>query len=630
VNSNLFWIGIAGLLSSAHAYASDARVPEVVPLWTGTENLVTIGIASNPAWVWMPTLPDTLEGSPILRLSYPVSTSPGWKIQKAIAGNHVTRVVTKPDEIIVDVVGPHAQASFAIIDPEGIEHPFSVSLELKHSSTFVIRHDRCATVDTGLIPLPSEGTPLFVGISCRERETSYAFYFVRSPEAKWTVPNVEKPAPHLSFRYDIPKDKSGYVPISLADPQDRAANYRFHWAIKHGTDSSNPAPQSALGGKFGMRYFSGSRKLDDATGLAGAMLALNQENRVSSFRSWVDARIFLEDFSRIIYPDTLTPDLREAYLEWLPNERLRLRGGKQIVSWGRADEVNPTDALAYRRFGLLTNDFSGEQKSGAWIAQAQLNSVNYGTFELDLLPYFLGDDLYYNGLLLQTPGSPEFRQPGFGARWDKQWNNLETGLSFFNGWDHQGNLGLSSALLPVQFFRREVMVGIDGVYTFGSYSLRWEAARTFILDKMSGPGERRDEYAGVLGLERKWNDGNGGIVFQGLLKSVLDLDAMTYAGTALEPLEAFSRQYHVQGKSLPRALMVKPWRSFFDETVTAEVAYSQDLDSSSYFLRPKLTYSPLDAWKIQVGYERFGGDPAGMFGIFQKNELGFIELSRFF
>ena len=47
--------------------------------------------------------------------------------------------------------------------------------------------------------------------------------------------------------------------------------------------------------------------------------------------------------------------IREAYLD-LSHGPLDLRIGKQIIAWGRADRINPTDNLTPRDYTLLVPD----------------------------------------------------------------------------------------------------------------------------------------------------------------------------------------------------------------------------------------------------------------------------------
>ena len=100
-------------------------------------------------------------------------------------------------------------------------------------------------------------------------------------------------------------------------------------------------------------YWSSNRSLDAEQHLGAGMLWLKTSRRLSdrvSFlaEGWTSLRGPIED------GDT-TGELREAYVD-LRWGRLDVRAGRQIIAWGRADGVNPTDNLSGQNLTLLVPD----------------------------------------------------------------------------------------------------------------------------------------------------------------------------------------------------------------------------------------------------------------------------------
>jgi hypothetical protein len=108
--------------------------------------------------------------------------------------------------------------------------------------------------------------------------------------------------------------------------------------------------QVRFSGSVRSGYWSSSRNLGDRAHLATAALWLKAESRVTSqvdltVEGWVRSDdLFREQAS--------WGELREAYLD-LRRDNVDIRVGKQIIVWGRADRLNPTDNLTPRNFTLL-------------------------------------------------------------------------------------------------------------------------------------------------------------------------------------------------------------------------------------------------------------------------------------
>jgi len=133
------------------------------------------------------------------------------------------------------------------------------------------------------------------------------------------------------------------------------------------TSSETLLHRIGLSGSLRGSYWSSSRELDDRQHFFGSALWLKAAPRLGERLS-----ILAEGWVRneeLLHEDATRGQLREAYLEtgWGP---LDLRIGKQIVAWGRADRINPTDNLTAKNFTLLDPD-DDDQRLGTPAVKAR-------------------------------------------------------------------------------------------------------------------------------------------------------------------------------------------------------------------------------------------------------------------
>src|ERR1041384_126015 len=131
--------------------------------------------------------------------------------------------------------------------------------------------------------------------------------------------------------------------------------------LEHGEPSAAENGSEASG-SLRAGYWSGNRKLQDRANfvtLALWMQATSHLGRKASItmEGWVRN----EDLLRTDAPQGL---LRELYLD-LPLGPFDLRLGKQIVVWGGAGGMNPTDSISPRDRTLLAPD-DADTRSGPY------------------------------------------------------------------------------------------------------------------------------------------------------------------------------------------------------------------------------------------------------------------------
>ena len=187
--------------------------------------------------------------------------------------------------------------------------------------------------------------------------------------------------------------------------------------------------------------------------------------------------------------------------------RLTVEAGKQLIRWGKADVLTPTDRFAPRDFlNVVDSDFLP-------ITAAR---VTYGT-QSDTVDLILSPRLTPSRVPLLNqrwavlpPGIPVHELdpafpggPQFGARWNHIGAAAEYSFSFYNGYDHlplfrvQPNFALLRADVQ-RFYPQMRMYGADAAAPLGPVTLKGEAAY------FTSTNPQSDNYAlWVLQLERQ-------------------------------------------------------------------------------------------------------------------------------
>jgi len=124
--------------------------------------------------------------------------------------------------------------------------------------------------------------------------------------------------------------------------------------------------QTSVGASLRGAYWSSSRDFDGRENLPVAALWMHGRWDPDPAASlYVDGWVRNDDL--FIAKET-SGKFREGYLD-LRLGALDVRLGRQIIAWGRADQINPTDNLTPRDFTLLVPE-DADQRSGTTGARA--------------------------------------------------------------------------------------------------------------------------------------------------------------------------------------------------------------------------------------------------------------------
>jgi hypothetical protein len=328
--------------------------------------------------------------------------------------------------------------------------------------------------------------------------------------------------------------------------------------------------------------------------------------------------------------DTHHETERALHLSWWDRERLRpafdvrrlsalytrgkltFEAGRQLIRWGKADVLNPTDRFAPRDFlNVVDTGFLG-------ITAARLNyGTQANTIELVFSPRFTPSRIpLLNQRWAALPAdipvaeqAPDFPGgPQFGARWNHIGSAAEYSVSFYNGYDHlplfRGQLETAPLRVEVQrYYPQMRMYGADAAIPFRLVSLKAEAAY------FSSSTASADEYVlWVLQLERQAGEWffTGGYAGQ----------AITAHGTApaFSPVRGFTRAFVAHA-----GYTIDANRSLAFEGVVRQ-------NGRGLWLKAEYSQAFGQHWRATAGVAWIHGDQADFLGQYQRNSHGILAL----
>ncbi|MDF1564830.1 MAG: hypothetical protein P1V51_17440 [Deltaproteobacteria bacterium] len=380
-------------------------------------------------------------------------------------------------------------------------------------------------------------------------------------------------------------------------------------------------------------------------------------------------------------------ELREAYLDLFLGP-LDLRLGHQIIAWGRADGLNPTDVLSPKNMGMRSAD-PDDRRAAALALRTQLY-LEPMKLELVWLPAYFPSRFppfqLPGPITLVEPAWPDARLENgtAAARLHLETSALEASVSYVHGHAPFPGLRLHSftldpantespASLGAGFEAyRQHLVGLDFATALGTLAgLRGEAALRLPLEsevKDDAEWIPLPDLQWIVGLDREVAT-NLTVVVQYVGRHVLEWDGLesklgpllggdeppdlTVLLDSLEPdertafLDAMVRgetpalvydeirlkTRMVQGQSVEtsHALgLVVRWMGFHD-TVSIDLAGQYNLSTEEWMLRPALDWDLADGLSLRLGAELYHGPDDTLFGLMDSLlSAGFVEVSGSF
>jgi hypothetical protein len=376
---------------------------------------------------------------------------------------------------------------------------------------------------------------------------------------------------------------------------------------------------SARGG-----YWSGSRQLDDRDGVATGSIWIKAEASQGHWRTVFDGWLRDDDMGRAGERRGRT---REAYLQF-DTDGTSIRLGQQLLVWGRADQLNPTDNLTPRDFTLLTTD-NADERFGT-LALAINHRVGNYTWSTALLPRFRPNVVPWPASIPIGASKPA-GGPQVGIKVDHSGaSGMDWSASWYSGRDLQPSLKVSPTQpgSVVAVHPRMQVMGADFAVPVGSLGFRGEAAYTRFLDgaDQTGTWAKRSFWFAVLGVERALS-GTLNVNAQVYLYRVTGyIDPRRVAGDGARQLATAQAVASHQLDRSDLGMTLRIADKWLNETLEGEIVVVSALGRNDWALRPRVTYAFDDHLRLTFGADLFRGSPQAAFGQLRSNSVAFAEL----
>ncbi len=417
------------------------------------------------------------------------------------------------------------------------------------------------------------------------------------------------------FALNIAKAQESTWPLDSPDTS---------WLVLVQQGLRNPA----LSGAVRMDYFSSSRELDDRIGFLGGTAQLKMK---PYFSKTVDGKLEV----RVTNPglnnggrDETT--LLEGYIT-LHFARLDVRAGKQIVAWGRADGINPTDNLTPHDFDVLL-PFEEDQRFG--LTALKLDFIISPSYSLRAFttPFFRlakFPDIF--GPAVEKLPEEKLANSTAAIKLDKTGGTLDWSLSYFHGYSLLPSVSLpdsdpGSAALELNYDKINV-IGGDVARNVGRFGVRGELAYFFTSNTTGDdPIIKKPFFFYVIGSDRTFFE-NLNINLQLVGRWVNHYtNPQSIANPVARELGIQNAITAGQQDRTSYGLSTRVSKKWFNDTFEAEVLVFANFTRPNNYIRPLISYTFSDQVKGTVGAELYTGAEETYFGRVKANEGAFAEL----
>lgn len=320
---------------------------------------------------------------------------------------------------------------------------------------------------------------------------------------------------------------------------------------------------------------------------------------------------------------------REAYLSWRAAPGWTVKLGRQLIVWGRADRLNPTDNLSPRDFTRLVAEET-DQRDGVdaltLVHRSEAGTVTALVSAPSFRPSVLPMDLPAG--LSRREASERAWQAAL--KLDRSGGQVDWSLSWLRGRDLMPSYASSMTPQGAPLLRLThpavQVLGADAAMVAGRYGLRAEAAYTWV-DRHGATDvfTRKSMFYGVAGIDRTFDHDlnvNAQVFWRHVhrhqdARGVLDPTAQALLQQAMASWNQTRRDQY--GLSLRLA------GKWLNETVEAEVAGVFSFVAHEQAVRPRVTWHVNDRFRLTLGADQFRGSRDTFFGQVQALSSVFVE-----
>lgn len=370
---------------------------------------------------------------------------------------------------------------------------------------------------------------------------------------------------------------------------------------------------------------SGSRQLDRRSGAGQASAWVRTELGTAALGTVVaDGWLRAQD-----HATGRDGRVRELYWSYRTGPA-QVKIGRQIMAWGRADGINPTDNLTPRDFTMLTPE-DGDQRSGADAVQVILKSES-GRLSGVFMPHASSHVIPLEsiaGVRYATLAPPRDHQ--WAIKWDVTRGPVDGSISYFKGADLLPDLALTGvdAHGAVVTLHNSPMRVLGADLNVTGNGMVWRAESAYTKTASTGATDwnhKKGQLSLVAGPELSV----GEVTTVGVQLVVQKVRGFLSPDRIAEPLvrEVVWRQASTSNQvaDLQRGMTLRLASRWWNDQLAAETSAVLMSDSGGGLWRTKFNYEISDRWRVLAGSDYFFGPHHSLYGALAKNSLIFAQL----
>jgi hypothetical protein len=320
--------------------------------------------------------------------------------------------------------------------------------------------------------------------------------------------------------------------------------------------------------------------------------------------------------------------LREGWMSWRFDE-FELRAGRQIIVWGRADKINPTDRISTRNYTLpFASD--DDQRLGSFMVRGAVPVGSFGRLDVVWSPEFLSNTLLFGrpaSVAIRDPRANSFEASQGAIRYDFTGGRVDWSVSYSNGLDRNPDIAISTpSFIGLEHHRIETL-GADVASSFGGFGLRGEASLTRTANDDGRLADiKRPFFYLVAGADKEITDAldlNMQFIYKHMFgyrtpgSFATPTDQILSASNSLLSEQTSSDRYGVSARLA--------WHGFND-AATAELVSVVYPKFGETFVEGKAAYAFTDSMQGFVGFRFLKGDAGSTFGELDRASVGFLGI----
>lgn len=387
------------------------------------------------------------------------------------------------------------------------------------------------------------------------------------------------------------------------------------------------AAAAGLSGSLRLGHWSSTRSLD-ATNPEFSTLA-----RLKSHRTLGSAVSFqLDGWGALRGPADsadLTADLREAYVD-VRVGHLDVRAGRQVVAWGRADGINPTDNITPHDYTLLVPDDADRRvgttgvRATAYAGGLSLSALWFPEFRPDRLPLPAAPD----GIAFRERAE-RWPNTTWGLRLERTGGAVDWSVSMLRGVDPRPDLSVRNpgGTPSIDLSHHQLhVIGIDAATNVGHVGMRGEIAFVDTEDDYGYDAGVKNGYMfAVVGGDRTFGE-HLNLNLQFLWREVNSLHGIVSQTPFEVAVERRSAVLNSQVTHVQQGLTSRVRYAWLNDLLEAELASVLWFGPRGQALSPKVSYAITDHLKVVAGGESYRGESTSTFGLMRRNSVAFAEL----